>query len=225
MIAFCRRAGITVPEDAEVFQAFDIEYPYDTWQLWRNATDGRASALQYVDLVQWQGLTRPPTAMKLRCVENHDNARVQSFLSTDRAFAWTALTALLPGPFLMYAGRRPPPAARPSLFEREPVDWSGVDLSAVLTRLISAKKKTRWLRRFDVLESAPWIGLSRGSAIEADETHTLLGLFDVDGTGVPCPCEFPTAGTPTCSLRPRWSSRTACAHRGTGRRPRRGGSR
>ncbi|WP_223695379.1 alpha-amylase family glycosyl hydrolase [Leifsonia poae] len=190
MIAFCRRAGITVHEDAEVFQAFDIEYPYDTWQLWRNATDGRASALQYVDLVQWQGLTRPPTAMKLRCVENHDNARVQSFLSTDRAFAWTALTALLPGPFLMYAGQEASAAARPSLFEREPVDWSGVDLSAVLTRLISAKKKTRWLRRFDVLESAPWIGLS-WSAIEADEPHTLLGLFDVDGTGGPVPVRIP----------------------------------
>jgi hypothetical protein len=53
---------------------------------------------------------------------------------------YTALLYFLKGTTLLYAGQEVEAAHKPSLFEREPVDWNtGKDLSPLMTRLAAIK--------------------------------------------------------------------------------------
>ena len=78
----------------------------------------------------------------LRCLENHDQARAAArFPSEASLAAWTALCYFMKGTTLIYAGQEFCDTHTPSLFEREPINRSGRDISAYLRKLWEIKKQ------------------------------------------------------------------------------------
>ena len=70
----------------------------------------------------------PATAIKARFLENHDQPRAASrFGRGARLRNWTLFAMLLEGCFFAYAGEEAAIAKKPSLFERDPVDWASGD--------------------------------------------------------------------------------------------------
>jgi hypothetical protein len=135
-------------------------------------------------MVRWQRATLPAHALKLRYVENHDNFRIQRFaLGPDAALAWTALTAFLPGPFLLYAGLESACAEWPQLFERDPIAWGDYPLTDFVRRLTAVVRARKGVWRVIASDPVPVLAWS-------DREGGLVGIFDVHGRGtaeVPLP--------------------------------------
>ena len=94
-VAQRRAHGLPTWSDAEVFQAFDIEYSYDLWSIWQAVMTGQEPVGRYLEMLRWQDATLPANYAKLRYVENHDQFRIMRLASSeDRALAWTALRPL-----------------------------------------------------------------------------------------------------------------------------------
>ncbi len=160
-----------------MFGAFDMAYQYDLWPIWQTAVRGDVGVERFLEMVRWQRATLPDHAVKLRYVENHDNYRIMRFaLDPGAALAWTALTAFLPGPFMLYAGQESGAAKWPELFERDPIAWGDyplTDFFRQLTRVSAARRGNWW-----VVASAPVVQLAWHAGEEG-----LLGVFDVYGVG------------------------------------------
>lgn len=138
-----REQGFYAATDTELFDAFDILYPYDLWPEYEDSTEGRAPLSRYFDAVNYQELSFREEYNKLRCLENHDQSRAAArFPSGAPLLAWTALSYFMKGTTLLYAGQEVCATHTPSLFEREPIDWrGGRDISTYLRRLWEIKKQ------------------------------------------------------------------------------------
>mgnify|MGYP004662890201 FL=1 len=138
-----REQGFYAATDTELFDAFDILYPYDLWPEYEDSTEGRAPLRRFFDAVNLQELSFRTEYNKLRCLENHDQARAAArFPDEASLLAWTALSYFMKGTTLLYAGQEVCATHTPSLFEREPIDWhSGKDISAYLRRLWELKHR------------------------------------------------------------------------------------
>ena len=142
ILAF-RRLGFYAATDCELYDAFDILYPYDVWPLYEACTRAELPLSRLCEALNAQELIFPSEYNKLRCLENHDQMRAAARFPDEAALrAWTALSFFQKGATLLYAGQEVCARRQPSLFEKEPVDWqSGPDLSAFLARLSSVKKQ------------------------------------------------------------------------------------
>ena len=131
ILAF-RRQGFYAATDNELYDAFDVLYPYDIWPLYEGATGG-ALALCYFQ----KGTT------------------------------------------LLYAGQEVSATHTPSLFEREPIDWTaGEDLSPLLRRLYDIKKRLPTDAVFHVdADDAQGIAV----AFYQDGQHLAVGVFPLAG--------------------------------------------
>ncbi len=138
-----REQGFYAATDTELFDAFDILYPYDLWPEYEASTEGRAPLSHFFDAVNLQELSFRTEYNKLRCLENHDQARAAArFQDEASLLAWTALSYFMKGTTLLYAGQEVCATHTPSLFEREPIDWhSGKDISAYLRQLWEIKHR------------------------------------------------------------------------------------
>jgi glycosidase len=170
-----RAAGLLAHSDAELYQAFDLTYDYDAWPVWQAAVRGDTPVARYLEFLRLQAGIYPANYAKLRCVENHDQPRILALApSRAQALAWTAFAAFNQGAFLIYAGQEVGATHTPSLFEVDPVDWSGEDLGPFLRRLAHLKKDKAQLEgRFLLLESEP--------IVQAAWLHlqgSLYGLFN-----------------------------------------------
>lgn len=117
--------------------------PHDIWPLYEGATGGALPLSRYFSALNFQELSFPTWYNKLSCLENHDQRRAaERFPNRDSLLAWTALCYFQKGTTLLYAGQEVSAAHTPSLFEREPIDWTaGEDLSPLLRRLYDIKKR------------------------------------------------------------------------------------
>lgn len=138
-----REQGFYAATDTELFEAFDILYPYDLWPLYDRCTRGQLPLSRYFEAVNYQELSFRSGYNKLRCLENHDQDRAAArFPEKSVRLAWTALSYFMKGAALLYAGQEVSAAHTPSLFEREPIDWAaGEDLSRELARFAAMKKR------------------------------------------------------------------------------------
>lgn len=138
-----REQGFYAATDTELFDAFDILYPYDLWPIFEGSTEGRLPLSRYFDEVNLQELSFRTEYNKLRCLENHDQKRAAArFPDKKSLLAWTALCYFMKGTTLLYAGQELCAAQTPSLFEREPIDWHcGCDISPLLGKLAAIKKR------------------------------------------------------------------------------------
>lgn len=138
-----REQGLYAATDTELFDAFDILYPYDIWPLYDGCTRGELPLSRYFDTVSAQELSFRTEYNKLSCLENHDQTRAAArFPGLPSLLAWTALSYFKKGAVLLYAGQEVCAKHTPSLFEREPIDWAGgEDISPFLARLAEIKKR------------------------------------------------------------------------------------
>jgi hypothetical protein len=173
-----RARGLTGLSDSELYEAFDLTYDYDIWPIWQLAVQGKVPVRRYVEMLRYQDSIYPDTFIKMRCVENHDQARITRLAPTrSQAMAWTAFEAFNKGPFLIYDGQESGTKHTPSLFEIDKIDWSDYALQPFLTRLTKLKKDPAQVEgKLVVMQADP--------AIQAAWEYpgkNLFGIFNTSG--------------------------------------------
>ncbi len=174
-----RRAGkLSALSDSELYTAFDITFDYDIWPIWQLAVQGKVPVRRYVEMLRYQDCIYPENYVKLRCVENHDQARIMRLAPTrSQAIAWTAFEAFNKGPFLIYAGQESGTKHTPSLFDIDKVDWGEYSLQPFLARLARLKKDPAQVQgKFVVVQADPAI---QAAWEYADKS--LYGIFNTSG--------------------------------------------
>ena len=140
------------------------------------------SLSRYFAALSYQELSFPTWYNKLSCLENHDQRRAADrFPNRDSLLAWTALSYFQKGTTLLYAGQEVSAVHTPSLFEREPIDWTGEDLSPLLRKLYDIKKRLPTDAAFHV-ETDDEQGLA--VADYRDGQHLAVGVFPLAGRPV-----------------------------------------
>lgn len=176
-----RRNGVYAARDYELYDAFDMEYDYDIRECFDRYLRGEVALSSYLELLNYQEGTYPENYNKMRCLENHDQPRIASFVHDERALeSFTAFLYFLKGTTLLYGGQEFADAHLPSLFEREPIDRNtGHDLSALLRKLCEIKRQFGahdwfYAEADDATDTAV---LRRGS-----EGRRFIGVFPLHGT-------------------------------------------
>jgi glycosidase len=173
-----RAQKLTGLSDSELYEAFDITYDYDTWPIWQLAVQGKVPVRRYIEMLRYQDSIYPANYIKMRCVENHDQARIMRLApSRAQGMAWTAFEAFNKGPFLIYGGQESGVKHTPSLFEIDRVEWGDYNLQPFLARLAKLKKDPAQTEgKFVVMQADP--------AIQAAWEHpgnNLYGIFNTSG--------------------------------------------
>ncbi|OGO28082.1 MAG: hypothetical protein A2136_05705 [Chloroflexi bacterium RBG_16_54_11] len=174
-----RRAnGLTGLSDSELYESFDMTYDYDIWPIWQLAVQGKVPVRRYTEMLRFQDSIYPANYIKMRCVENHDQARIMRLApSRSQAMAWTAFQAFNKGPFLMYAGQESAAKRTPSLFDIDKVEWADYSLQPFLARLAKLKKDPAQVEGiFIVLHADPAI-----QAAWELPGKSLYGIFNTSG--------------------------------------------
>lgn len=140
-VAWNRARGVPCLSDSEIFQAFDLSYEYDIFTYYKDYLTGKIPLSEYAAAINRQESIYPENFVKLRFLENHDRARAKLMIGDERSLRnWTAFLYFQKGMTLLYAGQEREDAHRPSLFEKDPVNWTGEDISPLLRRLYEIKK-------------------------------------------------------------------------------------
>ncbi len=139
---FCHRQGIYCASDSEMYQAFDLTYDYDIYEQYYAAVDQKIPLKDFLLAYYTQEITYPANYVKLRMVENHDQERAANLFGTGaRLRNWTAMSYFIPGTTLLFMGQERGVSHKPSLFDKDTVEFAtNVDLSAYLSGLASIKK-------------------------------------------------------------------------------------
>ena len=138
-----RRQGFIAHSDSELYDAFDICYEYDVHDRFHDHAYRKGSLKAYKQALGLQEAIYPANYVKLRFIGNHDFERPAAlFRERGVLEAWTAFTFFNKGAALVYMGDETLTDHRPSLFEKEPIDWSKTDATHVeLIRMLAAMKK------------------------------------------------------------------------------------
>jgi hypothetical protein len=173
-----RAKGLTGLSDSQLYTVFDMTYDYDIWPIWQLAVQGKLPVRRYIEMLRYQDCIYPENFIKMRCVENHDQARIMRLAPTrSQGMAWTAFEAFNKGPFLIYAGQESGTKHTPSLFDIDKVDWSDYSLQPILCRLARLKKDPAQVKgRFVIIQADP--------AIQAAWEYadmSLYGIFNTSG--------------------------------------------
>lgn len=177
-----RDAGLRAYSDSEIFQAFDIAYDYDIWPIWQAVITGQAPVSRYLEMVRMQSCIYPANYIKLRCVENHDQARIFNLAPTrNQALAWTAFQSFNKGAFLIYAGQESAAVHTPSLFESDKIDWKDYALQPFLTRLTGIKKEPVMIDgTFTISTTEPAV-VALWEPVKGNSASCLAGIFNLSG--------------------------------------------
>jgi hypothetical protein len=177
-VSYRRSKGLTGYSDSEVYAAFDLTYDYDIWPIWQLAVQGKLPTRRYVEMLRFQDSIYPANYIKMRCVENHDQARIMRIApSRGQGIAWTGFAAFNKGAWLIYAGQESGNKHTPSLFEIDKVDWGDYSLQPMLTRLAKLKKDPTIVNgKFVIIQSDPAI-----QAVWELPGNNLYGVFNTSG--------------------------------------------
>ena len=183
-----RALGKVGASDGEIHQAFDLSYDYDIWPVWEKAVADPDMVPLYFSLLKYQKGIYPAHAVKMRCVENHDQLRIaRRAPSRAQAMAWTAFQAFNEGVFLIYAGQEAENAHTPSLFDMDKVHWGEYSMQLFLTKLCRLKKHDVQVNgEFSLLTHSPVL-----TAVWQTETATQYGVFNVQGVVDVMPTPLP----------------------------------
>lgn len=141
-ITDCRKNGIPMLSDGELYQAFDICYDYDIYHIMADALCGVCSLSDYLREVNRQEAIYPDNYSKLRCLENHDRSRAAAMAPDQKVLRnWTAWIYFVKGTTMLYAGEEYCAKHHPTLFDPDPVEFNPVtDLSDFVAKLGEIKK-------------------------------------------------------------------------------------
>ncbi|MCF6237262.1 MAG: hypothetical protein L3J79_00345 [Candidatus Marinimicrobia bacterium] len=121
----------------------DMTYSWNMWEGITQLTQGNADPSEIKRSYELEQYQYPQGALRLRFTENHDKERSRQASGDDdlNLTAW-AFIALMKGNPLIYAGQEVGATHKPSLFEREPIDWEAgdQDLSRKMAGIIQLRK-------------------------------------------------------------------------------------
>jgi glycosidase len=178
-----RSVNLRAYSDSEIYRAFDLEYDYDIWPIWQAAVTGQVPVSRYLEMVRFQDCIYPGNFIKMRCVENHDQARVMGIApSREQGLAWTAFEVFNKGAFLLYGGQETGAAHTPNQFEPDKIDWAIRDLEPFFTRLLLLKKDPLFVSGvFTVPTAEPAVVAAWEPSTLEGAQGCLLGIFNVQG--------------------------------------------
>jgi glycosidase len=188
-ISQLRSLGLSCLSDSEIFQAFDISYDYDIYQWYKGYLEGRNSLCEYAEKINNQETIYPANYVKLRCLENHDQCRVKFLVPDEKALLnWTAFLYFQKGMTMIYAGQETGNEHRPSLFEKETVDWhTGCDLSKFMAALYRIKKNSGFANSQYRITALPGDILL---AVHKGQDRGIYGVFSMKGLSSPVPVDL-----------------------------------
>lgn len=189
-VANVRAQGIPALSDSEIFQAFDASYEYDSYPYFKNYLEGNLPLSGYAAYLNQQETMYPDNYVKLRYLENHDQLRAKFMIPDEDALRnWTAFLYFQKGMTLLYGGQERSCAHLPSLFDKDPVDWtSGPDRSQQLRRLYALKKHPI------LTDSAYRVSALSGNilyAVHTSKGRQLIGIFNLQGARAPVAVSAP----------------------------------
>jgi hypothetical protein len=180
-----RRRSYQCLSDGEIFQAFDLAYDYDSFDVWKEYMAGKATFDQWLDVKRRQEFILPQKAGKLRFCENHDQPRSRSWLPDPRAHRnWTAFTAFERGSFLVFGGQEHADPKLPDLFDKDPVNWGlEPEFEPYLRNLITLKKDPIHSSGFYTIHPTQAEGVIIATYVNTAEdlrvTRVRLGIFTI----------------------------------------------
>ena len=185
-----RLNGMYSANDVEMYRAFDMEYDYDIWEVFRRYVTGQGHLSNYMDALNFQEYQYPINFIKMRCLENHDQPRICRDIRDDRALDnFTAMLYFLKGSTLLYAGQEFCCDDTPSLFEKEVFPRTGRNISSYLAKLNQIKKSilsphdSAYYRAMDNEEIAV--------CLRNDGITRKLGIFSLSGKSACVEVPFP----------------------------------
>ena len=137
-----RQSGLYSANDYDMFQAFDMEYDYDVREVFDRYLKGECNLSNYIDVINFQECLYPENYNKMRCLENHDQPRICSFVKDQLALEnFTAFLYFLKGTTLVYAGQEFCCTKIPSLFDKDVFSRTLGDISRWFVSLNKMKKE------------------------------------------------------------------------------------
>lgn len=142
-ITTLRREKFIALSDSELYPAFDYTYDYDIYQFLKAYWDGNFSFSLLHEKIRQQQYVLSESGYKLRFVENHDQPRIEEICGNDedQKMQWLAWMYFQKGAPLLYGGVETTNRYTPTLFDREPVEWTEINNRYV--HLIKTLKKIR----------------------------------------------------------------------------------
>ncbi|MCM1130143.1 MAG: alpha-amylase family glycosyl hydrolase [Roseburia sp.] len=122
-----RDSGFEATSDCELYEAFDMEYDYDLWRKYEHYLETKENLEDWLDALRMQECIYPKNYIKAHALENHDRKRAAIFVKDGvRLRNLNALIYFLKGTTFIYAGQEACEEKLESLFEIDPIDWSGL---------------------------------------------------------------------------------------------------
>lgn len=179
-----RAVNLRAYSDSEIYAAFDMEYDYDIWPIFQAAVTGQVTVSLYLEMVRFQDCIYPANYVKMRCVENHDQARIMRLAPTrEEGLAWTAFEFFNKGAALIYDGQETGTDHTPNQFESDKIVWGSYELQPFLTRLALLKKDPLFVEGiFTVPAAEPAIVAAWEPSVQDKTGSCLLGVFNVQGS-------------------------------------------
>ena len=188
---FHRQTGLYSANDYEMFRAFDMEYDYDIREVFDRYLKGECNLSNYMDVLNFQECLYPANYIKMRCLENHDQPRICSFVKDHKSLMnYTAFLYFLKGSTLLYAGQEYKNTHVPSLFDKDLMERNmEQDISAYLRQLNSIKKGLLSCGDFFKAEADDENDIA---ILIRDDNHTRkLGIFSLKGKAAKVKVDFP----------------------------------
>lgn len=144
---YLRQQGFGCLSESEIFEVFDIAYDYDTHPFFEGYLKGELPFSRYIDELERQEGMYPENYIKMRNLENHDFGRFAPMVNNDliKIIQWVSMNFFLKGCNMVYAGQEFCDTNRPSLFDRDLVNWDGEDISPLIStvsRIVKEKPFT-----------------------------------------------------------------------------------
>ncbi len=180
-IKYCRSLGYKVASDCELYSAFDMEYDYDIWETYDSYLNKTGSLSRYIERLCMQEVIYPDNYVKMHCLENHDRARIKSYVKDPACLKnWTAFLYFQKGATLLYAGQEFENKYQPSLFEKDDISiQTGHDLSGFMKRLYNIKKQV--IPVDGQFEATAYDDLGVVVAKHTSGHHIITGIFTLEG--------------------------------------------
>ncbi len=181
-INYIRQQNFYAASDSEIYQAFDITYDYDGFSYFKNYLEGQIPLNSYLEKLRQQEYIYPANYVKLRFLENHDQARIKKLIpQEDKLRMWTAFMYFQRGSVLLYAGQEAQETHTPSLFDVDLVTWNNLnsDFTSYLKTLYSIKQKDYFSKGYYTINK-----LDKDGVIYATYEYNnkaIVGVFNVEG--------------------------------------------
>ena len=178
---FSRKCGMYSANDYEMFDAFDMEYDYDTREVFDRYLKGEITLSHYLDMINFQECVYPANYIKMRCLENHDQPRICSFVKDELALInYTAFLYFLKGTTLIYAGQEYRNYHVPSLFDKDVFQRdSSQDMSSLFRKLYQIKKE--FLSNEDYFKGCADDAHDIAVLERDDNVNKKIGIFSMKG--------------------------------------------